>query len=87
MAFLTFEDRGFVSRCEILRCRPTVASSPVEASDCGSISTTSVRSPLANAAEASPRETVVLPTPPLRELKLITRIISTLAFSKVELRT
>ena len=42
-------------------------SIPVETSDCGSRSTTSVRTPRANAADASPSVTVVFPTPPLRE--------------------
>jgi len=46
----------------------------VVASDCGSRSTTNVRSPLERAAEANPRATVVLPTPPLRELTLRTCI-------------
>ena len=45
---------------------------PVETSDCGSRSTTRVRTPRAKAAEASPSVTVVLPTPPLRELTLST---------------
>ena len=49
-----------------------VAPSAVVASDCGSRSTTKVRSPLDRAAEASPRATVVLPTPPFRELTLRT---------------
>ena len=41
---------------------------PVDTSDCGSRSTTRVRTPRAKAADAIPRVTVVLPTPPLREL-------------------
>ena len=49
-----------------------VAPSAVVASDCGSRSTTKVRSPLFKAAEASPKATVVFPTPPFRELTLST---------------
>src|ERR1041384_8303454 len=47
-------------------------SMPVETSDWGSRSTTRVRRPRAKAAEARPSVTVVLPTPPLRELTLST---------------
>src|SRR5690606_2134792 len=47
-------------------------SMPVETSDCGSRSTTSVETPRANAADARPSVTVVFPTPPLRELTLRT---------------
>ncbi len=54
----------------------TWISIPVETSDCGSRSTTSVRMPRANAAEASPRVTVVLPTPPFKELTLSTCTIN-----------
>src|SRR5690606_4288921 len=59
-------------------------SMPVETSDCGSRSTTSVRRPLANAAEARPSVTVVLPTPPLRELTLSTCTSRDDTFTTVE---
>jgi hypothetical protein len=48
------------------------------------MSTTRVLRPRANAAEASPSVTVVLPTPPLRELILITRIGLSLALARLE---
>src|SRR6478736_1865828 len=56
----------------------TWMSMPVETSDCGSRSTTRVRTPRANAADTSPRVTVVFPTPPFRELTLSTCTADTL---------
>src|SRR6478735_1856595 len=78
MAARTIFSLGEASTSATLRCPATWMSMPVETSDCGSRSTTSVRSPLANAAEASPSVTVVLPTPPLRELTLSTCTRATL---------
>src|SRR6478752_4483857 len=67
-----------------LRCPATWISMPVETSDCGSRSTTSVRRPFANAADASPSVTVVFPTPPLRELTLSTCTTATLPLLVLE---
>src|SRR6478752_5488691 len=75
---------GEASTSATLRWPATWMSMPVETSDCGSRSTTSVRRPLANAAEASPSVTVVFPTPPLRELTLSTCTRATLPLLVLE---
>src|SRR6201991_1346157 len=72
IAARTIFSLGEASTSATLRWPATLMSMPVETSDCGSRSTTRVEMPFANAAEASPSVTVVLPTPPLRELTLST---------------
>lgn len=55
--------------------------SPVLASACGSRSITRVGMPAANAADASPKVTEVLPTPPFKLLMLTTCTERTTSFS------
>src|SRR4051794_5057995 len=78
IAWRTIFSFGFARTSATLSRPATWMSIPVDTSDCGSRSTTRVRTPRAKAAEAKPRVTVVLPTPPLRELTLSTCTNTTL---------
>jgi hypothetical protein len=63
---------GFFKTLATVVLNSPTAPNPVVASHWGSRSITKVLSPRAKAAEAKPRATVVLPTPPFRELTLRT---------------